>query len=149
MSRIMTRSFLQSIRQFVEGNSSVRKVAGDVSLTSELILLVRMMMADGELRAAELENFKRICQAAFGIPQEDVPQVMQYLKDFGYSTTAADAASMFAGFEPERKQALLLHMLAIAKSDDQLDVSEADLIRRTAAILGLTAGDIAAVQSQI
>lgn len=145
----MASGFLGSIREFIEGNASVRKVADDVGLTSELILLVRMMLADGELRPAEMQNFRTICQSAFGIPQEDVPQVMQYLKDFGYSTSAADAAAMFADFDPERKRALLIHMLEIAKSDDQLDVHEAELIKRTAKVLGLTGEDIAAARASM
>jgi uncharacterized tellurite resistance protein B-like protein len=145
----MAHGFIKSIREFIEGNRSVRKVADDVTLTSELILLVRMMLADGELRPQEMQNFKRICRTAFGIPEEDIEQVMQYLKDFGYDTSAADAAAMFADFEPERKRALLVHMLSIAKADDELDRSEADLIRRTAATLGMTAADIEAARSQM
>jgi uncharacterized tellurite resistance protein B-like protein len=145
----MANGFIKSIREFIEGNRSVRKVADDVMLTSELILLVRMMLADGELRPQEMQNFKRICRTAFGIPEEDIEQVMQYLKDFGYGTSAADAAAMFADFEPERKRALLVHMLSIAKADEQLDRSEADLIRRTAVALGMTAADIDAARSEM
>jgi len=137
---------LRSIRDFIEGNRSVRKIADDPSLTSELILLLRMMLADGELRPEEMANFKRLCQTAFDIPEADVPQVLQYLKDFGYATTAADAASLFAELEPQRKRSLLLHMLSIAKSDDELHANEAELIRRTAEALGLGAADIEAIR---
>lgn len=143
----MAKGFLGAIREFIEGNRSVRKVADDISLTSELILLLRMMLADGELRPEEMANFKRLCHTAFAIPEEDVPQVLQYLKDYGYETTAADAAAMFADMEPERKRSLLLHMFSIAKSDDELHGNEAELIRRTADILGLSAGDIAAMRA--
>lgn len=138
----MTKSMLERLREFVEGNASVRKVADDIQLTSELILLVRMMFADGELRPEEMARFKRICSNAFGIPEADVPKVIQYLRDYGYETTAADAAAMFADLEPERKRALLVHMLVIAKADDELHEDEAELIRRTATALGLDADDI-------
>jgi uncharacterized tellurite resistance protein B-like protein len=145
----MAHGFIQSIREFIEGNKSVRRVADDVTLTSELILLVRMMLADGKLHPDEMQNFKRICRTAFGIPEDDIGQVMQYLKDFGYDTSAADAAAMFAEFAPERKRALLVHMLSIAKSDDQLDRNETDLIRRTALTLGMSAEDIDAARSEV
>lgn len=138
----MSNGILDSLRGFVEGNRSVRKVAGDIELTSELILLVRMMFADGELKAEEIRNFKRICTTAFDIPEDDVPEVLQYLKDYGYETTAADAAAMFEELPLERKRALLVHMLSIAKSDRELHVDEAELIRRTAQNLGLTSQDI-------
>lgn len=145
--QMATNSFIRAIREFIEGNRSVRKVADDIQLTSELILLVRMMLADGELRPEELHNFKRICQTAFDIPEEDVPQVIRYLNDFGYETSAAQAAAMFADLDVDRKRALLLHMLSIAKSDDELHRDEAKLIQRTAALLGLTGDDIAALRA--
>ena len=143
----MAKSILDSLREFVDGNRSVRKVADDIELTSELILLVRMMFADGELRPEEIRNFKRICTTAFDIPENDVPQVLQYLKDYGYETTAADAAAMFSGLPMERKRALLVHMLSIAKADDEVHGGEAELIRRTADNLGLTSEDIRAAHS--
>lgn len=138
----MAKGLLKSLREFIEGNRSVRKVADDIELTSELILLVRMMFADGELKAEEVRNFQRICTTAFDIPEDDVPEVLQYLKDYGYETSAADAAAMFEELPTERKRALLVHMLSIAKSDEELHVDEAELIRRTARNLGLTAEDI-------
>jgi uncharacterized tellurite resistance protein B-like protein len=145
----MAKNFIKKIRQFIEGNSSVRKVADDPLLTSELILLVRMMLADGELKPAELASFRRICEVAFAIPEDDVGEVIQYLKDFGYNTSAADAAAMFAEFDDERKRALLAHMLSIAKSDETLDGNEAELIRRTASVLGLAPADIEAARSEM
>jgi uncharacterized tellurite resistance protein B-like protein len=143
----MAKSLLEQLREFVEGNRSVRKVADDIRLTSELILLVRMMFADGELKPEEIGNFKRICKTAFDIPEKDVPEVLQYLKDYGYETTSADAAAMFEELPTERKRALLVHMLSIAKSDHELHVDEAELIRRTAKNLGLSSDDIRAAHS--
>ena len=144
----MTNRFIEAIQNFLGDDKSVRMVADDVQLTSELILLVRMMFADGELRPVELSAFKRICNKAFGIPEEDVPEVIQYLREIGYETTAADAASMFRGLDVERKRTLLLHMFSIAKSDNELHADEVDLIRKTAEVLGLDAADIAGAQPE-
>lgn len=142
----MPNRIIQSLSDFIGGNSAVRRVADDLQLTSELILLVRMLFADGALKPAELEAFNKICREAFGFREADIPQVLEYLKDFGYETTAWDAAAMFQERDEERKKALLLHMLAIAKSDRDIAESEAELIRRTARILGLTAKDINAMR---
>ncbi|MCB1456590.1 MAG: TerB family tellurite resistance protein [Nitratireductor sp.] len=138
----MAKSLLQSLMEFVEGNKSVRMVSEDIELTCELVLLVRMMFADGELLSQEMQNFTRLCETAFGIPEEDVPQVLQYLKDFGYETSASQAAVIFTDLPVERKRSLLVHMLSIAKADDELHEHEVELIRNTANILGLTAEDI-------
>lgn len=133
---------LDKIKGWLDQDKSVRRVAEDIQLTSELILLVRMMFADGKLLPEELNNFKRICKIAFDIPEKDVPQVIEYLREFGYETTIDDAAAMFEKLDDDRKQALLLHMMSIAKSDHEVHAEEAELIRRTADILGLQASDL-------
>ena len=57
------------------------------------------------------------------------------LQDFGYETTAVQAAEIFRALPYERKVALIRHMEEIAKADNQLDEKEAGLIRRTIALL--------------
>ncbi|MBL1404814.1 MAG: hypothetical protein COC17_01165 [Hyphomicrobiales bacterium] len=138
----MTDNWMDNFNRFLGANPSVLKVSDDLQLTSELILLVRMMFADGELKEQEKEVFKRLCISTFGIEEKDIPEVIQYLKDFGYETSSWDAAAMFAELPIERKRTLLVHMLEIAKSDDELHRNEVELIRRTAQNLGLTADDI-------
>ena len=83
---------IDQVRAWLEKDNSVKRVAEDLQLTSELILLVRMIFADGEMKPSELQIFKRICKIAFDISEQDVPKVIQYLQDFGYETTADDAA---------------------------------------------------------
>jgi uncharacterized tellurite resistance protein B-like protein len=134
---------IDKIRGWLDQDKSVRMVAEDIQLTSELILLVRMMFADGTLRPEELDNFKNICRIAFDIPAEDVPKVIEYLQDFGYETSVSDAAAMFEGMEWERKKTLLVHLLSIAKSDNLVHDNEAELLRRISDLLDVTADDIA------
>ena len=134
---------VDKIKGWIDQDRSVRMVAEDLQLTSELILLVRMMFADGTLRPEELENFKNICRIAFDIPEQDVPKVIEYLQDFGYETSIDDAVAMFDGLEWERKKTLLVHLLSIAKSDNLVHDNEAELIRRISNLLGVTAEDIA------
>lgn len=137
----MAETIIDRLNRLLGGNPSVQRVADDLQLTSELILLVRMMFADGELKEAELEVFKRIC-AGFGLAERDVPEILKYLRDFGYETSAFDAASMFRELDDSRKQELLVALLQMAKADSHLDKSEEELIRKTAAILDLSAADI-------
>ncbi len=143
----MSNRIVEAVRSYFDADKSVRKVADDVELTAELILLIRMMFADGRLAKRELINFKRICKNAFDIPEDDVAAVIEYLKETGYETTAEEAAAMFAGLDAERQRGLLVHMLSIAKSDDELHADEISLIRRTAQVLGMNADDLAKLQS--
>lgn len=144
----MSESVLDKFSRFLGGNPSLQKVADDLQLTSELILLVRMMFADGELKPQEMDMFKRLCKEAFGLNPEDIPGILQYLKDFGYETTSWDAAAAFADHDPERKKQLLIHLLAVAKSDNELAFDEAELIRKTADVLGMTAEEIAQTRKE-
>ena len=139
---------IDQIRQWIEQDNSVKRVAEDLQLTSELILLVRMIFADGVLRPEELNLFKQLCQTAFGIPEAEVANVIKYLQEFGYETSVSDAAAMFADMEMERKQKLMLHMLSIAKADDVIRPQEAELIRNVANLLGLSADDFTSVEHE-
>ncbi len=134
-------AFLDKIRTLLEPNNSVSRVADDQQLTAELILLVRMMFADGKVTADELEKFREICATKCGIPAEDIPDVVKYLSEYGYETTAEQAAGMFANMSLEHRRAILRRMARIARSDNELDPRESLMIQQTADILGLTMMD--------
>jgi len=54
-------AILDTIRAVIAREKSVQRVAEDEFLTAELILLVRMMFADGKMKPEEIEKFKLIC----------------------------------------------------------------------------------------
>ncbi len=129
---------LDSIRNMLPEKSSVQMVADDPQMASELLLIIRMMFADGELKGEELDFFKKLCQGSFGIPEEDVPEVIHFLQDTGYETSGAQAASTFVDMPQERKKELLGHLLSMARADENLHRSEVELIARVAQVLGLS-----------
>ena len=134
----MADGIFGTIREFFEGNASVRKVADDPLLTAELLLLFRMILADGRIAEEELVLFRRICAESFGIPEQDLPKVIEYLQDFGYETTGRQAIGIFQGMARERRVDLMRHMIAIAKADDELSAQEVKLAKRLAVMLDLT-----------
>ena len=142
------KEMLDQIKGWLGQNSSLQRVADDPRLMAELILLMRMIYADGISKPEEVENFKNICHIAFGIPKEEVPKVTKFLEDYGYETTVDDAAHMFSEIPIERKRSLLLHMLSIAKADHELHEDEIQIIQKTASILGVSASDLAKVREQ-
>ena len=133
----MADSLLKSLNSFFIGNASVRKVADDPALSAELLLLFRVMLADGRVQDEEQAAFERICQTSFGIEAEDIGQVTDYLRSFGYETTGTQAIEMFADVSPERRSLLVEHMREIANADAQFLPSERLLIDRVAAMLGV------------
>ncbi len=137
----MPNRILGVVREFFEGNSSVRKVADDPLLTAELLLLFRMILADGKIAEEELVLFRRICSESFGIPEDDLPKVIEYLQDFGYETTGRQAVELFRGMDRERRVALMKHMIAMARVDQDLNAQEVKLAKRVAGMLNLEDGD--------
>lgn len=135
----MPHRFLDRLHQFFEGNRAVGRVAEDPALAAELVLLLRLIVVDGAGDSAEIERFRSVVGQAFGIGDDDMGEVMEYLKEFAYETNAEQAATLFAEMAPERKTELLKHLLAVAEADHALDFEEMHFIQRTAAILGVTA----------
>lgn len=138
----MAGGLIGQIRSLLDGDPGVRKVADDPILSAELLLLFRMILADGEVEEHEMATFRRICRESFGIAEESIDAVVQYLNDFGYETNASQALALFRGLKLERRQALAQHLAEIAKADHQLAAQEIRLLRRILDTLGLQPVDV-------
>jgi len=137
----MSNGLLAKIRSLFDGDPGVRKVADDPVLSAELLLLFRMILADGSVSDAEMDTLRRICRDSFGIPEESMDAVIEYLNEFGYETNGSQAVAMFQDLDIERRQLLARHMADIAKADQQLAEKEVRLLRRTLEMLGLSPVD--------
>lgn len=138
----MADGFLARIRQLFEGDPGIRRVADDPVLTAELLLLFRMILADGSVEEKELATFKRICRDAFGIPEESLRGVIRYLQDYGYETTGSQALALFQTLDHARRVELGRHLAEIAKADEDLSEHEVRLLRRTLEVLDLDPKEI-------
>ncbi len=131
----MPQNLLAQIRQLLQGNPSVRKVADDPALTAELLLLVRMVLADGEAHGRELEALRRIATNSLGIDGGDLDLVLDHLSAFGYEITPVQAISVFRELEMDRRETLARNMAALAKADGELSRHEVRLLARVVEIL--------------
>ena len=138
----MAGGLVAQIRSLLDGDPGVRKVANDPVIAAELLLLFRMILADGEVEEHEMAIFRRICRDSFGIGEDSIEGVIRYLNDFGYETNGSQALAMFRGLNLERRQALAQHMAEIAKADHQLAAQEVQLLRRVLDALGLQPVDV-------
>ncbi|MBO6726352.1 MAG: TerB family tellurite resistance protein [Rhizobiaceae bacterium] len=131
----MPQNMLARLRELLQGNASVRKVAEDPALTAELLLLVRMVLADGEVRARELDALRRIATNSLGIDGDDLEQVLDHLGAFGYEITPIQAIAVFRELDMDRRISLARHMATLAKADDELSHHEIRLLARVVEIL--------------
>ncbi len=138
----MAMALLDQIRSIFDGDPGVRKVADDPVLSAELLLLFRMILADGTASETEMETLRRICRDSFGIPEASMDAVIEYLNEVGYETNGSQAIAMFQDMDDERRRLLARHMAEIAKADKQLAHNEVRLLRRTLEMLGLSPVDL-------
>lgn len=136
MSNKEKNSLFGNFKAMIERDKSVRLVANDPALTAELLLLFRMILADGLVKEKELKVLARICSTAFDIKPDAIDGVYHYLQDISYETSAKQAAEMFGALSEDRRQELLDHMIAIAEADNELNANEVKLLGRTAKLLG-------------
>ncbi|MFC4624904.1 TerB family tellurite resistance protein [Daeguia caeni] len=144
----MSESIFERIASYLNKKSAVQRVAEDPALASELLLLVHVVFADGEQNPAEIAAFKDIAFRNYGIAPEEIAEVAEYLKDFGYETTTEQAANMLAEMAPERRVSLLRDILTIAFADNTLDKSEAVIIKHIATTLGITTEELRALREK-
>ncbi len=138
----MVAEFVERLRNLFEGDPAVRRVADDPALSAELMLLLRMVLADGEVDADEMAMFRRICSNVFGIEGAALKEVAEYLQDFGYEITTSKAIGVFAALPMERRVALARHMAEIASADHNVVKKEADLLKRTMSLLAISQAEI-------
>lgn len=141
----MVVALLDQFLALFDGDPGVRKVADDPVLSAELLLLFRMILADGEVAESEMQAFRRICRESFGIAETSIDGVIEYLNDFGYETSGSQAIAMFRDLDVERRRLLAQHMAEIAKADEHLAENEVRLLRRTLDMLGISPVDLVRV----
>ena len=137
----MAFALLDQIRSIFDGDPGVRKVADDPVLSAELLMLFRMILADGTVSESEMVAFRRICKDAFDIQETSIDAVIEYLNEFGYETNGSQAIALFRDLDVERRKQLAQHMAEIAKADSQLAESEVRLLRRTLDLLDISPVD--------
>lgn len=137
----MAQGLLARLRDLIEGNASVKRIADDPALMAELLLLLRMVLADGEVAERELAALRRIA-GTFGIAGEDFERMVGYLEDFGFEVSAAQAIAVFRELDKDRRLLLARHMAEIAKADQELSRFEVRLLARVVDMLALDPAEV-------
>ena len=138
----MAFALLDQIRSIFDGDPGVRKVADDPVLSAELLMLFRMILADGTVSESEMVAFRRICKDAFGIPETSIDASSNISTSSATRPTARRRSRMFRDLDVERRKLLARHMAEIAKADSQLAESEVRLLRRTLDLLDISPVDV-------
>jgi uncharacterized tellurite resistance protein B-like protein len=133
----MPQGFLTRLKGLFQSDNPVTQVVRDPGKSAEILLLMRLVLADGVAREEEMATLKLICAERFNLVGKDFDEVIAYLGEFGYETTGAQATAIFRELPEERKRGLIGHLIAVAKADKVIDAHEVRLIARAGEILGI------------
>ena len=61
-------------------NSAVRRLADDPVGLAQILLLFRVVLADGQVAEPELAAFKKICEREFGVSAQELPALHALLE---------------------------------------------------------------------
>ena len=116
------------------------KLSENPAAMAEVLVLFRMVLADGVVHPSQLTAFERICERQFGISPRDMPELHALLESPKARSCDAQAFTLLGQLDTEARKALLDDMKRIACAKDGLNVGEDRLLRRTASLLGLEPG---------
>lgn len=124
-------------------HGAVGELAADPVALAEVLLLFRMVLADGVVRPSQLCAFEQICQQQFGVKAKDMRQLHALLDSPQGQSSEAEAFSLIRQLDTDKRSALLGEMMRIARANAEFDASEEKLLRKMADLLGLDPASLA------
>ncbi|MEP3438686.1 MAG: TerB family tellurite resistance protein [Hoeflea sp.] len=109
---------------------------------AEVLLLFRMVLADGVAQPSQLTAFERICQRQFGISRRDMPDLHVLLDSPRARSSDVEAFSLLRQLDTKARSTLLDDMMRIARANATIDERDEKMIRRMASLLGLDPGSM-------
>lgn len=125
-------------------SGSLGELAEDPVRLAEILLLFRMVLADGIVQPSQLTAFERICEQNFGVSPKDMPELHALLDSPKARSYDAQAFTLLGQLDMEARTTLLEDMMRIADANIIRDERDDRLIRRTASLLGLDPGTVGA-----
>ncbi|WP_417433920.1 TerB family tellurite resistance protein [Hoeflea sp.] len=145
------KGLFAAIAQMVERKPPLPGALGQLSenpvAMAEILLLFRMVLADGIVQPSQLTAFERICEQHFGISPRDMPELHALLDSPKARSCEAEAFTLLGQLDTGARTTLLEAMVRIADANAVRDERDDKLIRRIAHLLGLEPG-VAAVKEQ-
>lgn len=129
-------------------HGAVGELAAEPVALAEVLLLFRMVLADGVVRPSQLSAFEQICQQQFGVKATDMEQLHALLDSPQGQSSEAEAFSLIRQLDTDKRSALLGDMMRIARANAEFDASEEKLIRRMAELLGLNPDSLIAFETK-
>ena len=112
-------------------------------MTAELLLVLRLTLADGEAGMRTGAALARVAARALGLAGEGALEVLAEVEHLFAAVGAEGVRAVMCDLPLERRRTLALRIAAIAAADEELQPLQARLGRRLGMILGLAADEAA------
>ncbi|MEM5474178.1 TerB family tellurite resistance protein [Hoeflea sp. AS60] len=123
-------------------SGSLAELSEDPVRLAEILLLFRMVLADGIVQPSQLTAFERICEQHFGVSRRDMPELHALLDSPKARSYEAQAFTLLGQLDMKARTTLLDDMMRIARANTNRNERDDRLIRRTASLLGLEPGSV-------
>lgn len=112
-------------------------------MMAELLLLMRMILADGKVDDGRIELLRRVCRNSIDIGDHSFDAMVALADDMARGISQSQMVAVFRGFDRERRIALARRLAAIARSEPELRRREERMMVRVLDILDLEREDLA------
>ncbi|WP_422370938.1 TerB family tellurite resistance protein [Hoeflea sp.] len=125
----------------VRWSGAVAEIADEPVALAEVLLLFRIVLADGVVHPSQLSAFERVCQRQFGVKPEEMDQLHALLDSRQGELSEPEAFALIRSLDSAERRGLLGNMVRIANANAELAASEEKLLLRMAELFGLEPGD--------
>lgn len=124
------------LRAFRSGKkSAVRKLADDPVSLAQILLLFRVVLADGQVAELELAAFKKICEREFGVSADELPALHALLESPKGLMAETQMFFLLKRLDDQARNRLLGMMSEMAKSGTGDAAKAVRLVAMTAKLL--------------
>ncbi|WP_420410216.1 TerB family tellurite resistance protein [Hoeflea sp.] len=142
MSMSLREYFSQLFSDGERWSGAVAELADEPVALAEVLLLFRIVLADGVVHPSQLSAFERVCQRQFGIRPDEMDQLHALLDSRQGQLSEPEAFVLIRSLDTAERRRLLGNMVRIAKANAELVASEEKLLLRMAELLGIEPSDV-------
>lgn len=138
----MPLELLNQIAARLARPSPGRPVVDDPALVGESLLLLRMVLKDGELGQREVDVLRRVARSSYNLGSADLDAVVFSMRDFAQQAGMGQAAVFFRSMDLDRRRVLARRLCAIMTLNRELKQREGRFRARLLELLDLRPDDL-------
>lgn len=138
----MPLELLNQIKARLALPSPARSMVDDPDLVGESLLLLRMVLKDGELGQREVDVLRRVARSSYDLGAAELDDIVFSMRHFAQQASMGQAAAFYRSMEPDRRRLLARRLYAMMAVNRELKRREARFRGRLLELLDLRPDDL-------